>query len=391
MIGSALIFLMSALANSTGIGGGEIMVPLLVLLFLFETHAAVPLSLMIMLGGSFINTLMRIPRRHPDLDRPLINYSLVAYTLCPLLIGSTSGVLINRTIPDWLILLTMTGLLFYLTVQISMKAHSKYFRGKSEKVAKNQSEIQVTVEDFDVTPTPPATEYRVFPARPGLAIFGIYCFALVMAFVRGDINSPSPLGIEYCSAGYWVIIAGRILVLLAITLVGMRRQVRETKELVAVNYDFSQDLKWTPRKVGFLVTVALVAGLGVGVLGIGGGAIMYPALGFLGVKHEVAKASAGAMMLLTCSATVIQYMIAGMIAPSYAGWFFVLAVAGASAGTIVIEKITRKIGKKYLPIVALACVLGVTTMITPTFVITTIVNGMNNSNFQYGFKNYCDN
>ena len=391
VIGSALIFLMSALANSTGIGGGEIMVPLLILLFLFETHAAVPLSLMIMLGGSFITTLMRIPLRHPSVDRPLISYSLVAHTLCPLLIGSTSGVLINRSIPDWLILFTMTALLFYLTVHISMKAHHKYILSKSSKEAKNQHEIHETVADIEVRATPAATEYRVFPARPSMVIFAIYVFAMVTTFARGDIDSPSPLGIEYCSVGYWVMIAWRILALLGLALVGMCRQVRETRELIAVNYDFSHDLKWSHRNVAFLGTVALVAGLGVGVLGIGGGAILYPALTFMGIEPEVAKASAGAMMLLACSVTVIQYMIAGMLAPSYAAWFFVLAAAGASGGTIVIGKITKKIGKKYLPIVIFACALGITTMITPTFVITTIVNGMNNSNFQYGFKNYCDN
>ena len=134
VIGSALIFLMSALANSTGIGGGEIMVPLLVLLFLFETHAASAPVADDHAGRQLHHHADAHPAPPPSVDRPLISYSLVAHTLCPLLIGSTSGVLINRSIPDWLILFTMTALLFYLTVHISMKAHHKYFLSKSYKV-----------------------------------------------------------------------------------------------------------------------------------------------------------------------------------------------------------------------------------------------------------------
>lgn len=390
VFGSTLIFIMSALANSTGIGGGEIMVPLLILLFLFETHAAVPLSLMIMLGGSFINTVMRIPHRHPIADRPLISFDLVAYSICPLLIGSTTGVLINRSIPDWLILFCMTALLFYLTVHISMKAHTVYFSTKPTKSTR-PPEIQVTVSDYEEKVLETETEPRIFPVKSSLVIMAIYTFALMAIFIRGDLNSPSLIGIKYCSVGFWSIIVGRIVILIIIGAFGISKQIKKNQELISQNYQFSCDVKWTLRKTGFIASIALLGGLGVGLLGIGGGAIMNPALVYAGVRTDVAKATSGAMMLLTCSVAVMHYMTAGMLSPGYATWFFILSVAGASVGTMIIGRLTKKIGKKYIPIITLACVLGITTLVTPTFVITTIVNGMNNSNFQYGFKNFCDN
>jgi len=44
MIGIFLIFIAANLANATGIGGGGIHVPLLILVMRFNAHSAIPLS-----------------------------------------------------------------------------------------------------------------------------------------------------------------------------------------------------------------------------------------------------------------------------------------------------------------------------------------------------------
>ena len=50
--GTFIIIVMSALANAGGIGGGGIMVPILIIMFLFQAHFAIPLSQAIIFGGS---------------------------------------------------------------------------------------------------------------------------------------------------------------------------------------------------------------------------------------------------------------------------------------------------------------------------------------------------
>lgn len=386
-LGSGLIVLMSALANSTGIGGGEIMVPLLILLFFFETHLAIPLSLMIMLGSSFINTVLRIPRRHPAVDRPLISYDIVAYTLCPLLLGSTLGVLINRVVPDWLILLLVTALLFYLTVQISMKTvETLDYTSKSRRSSFN---FVVTVVDAEDKIRFPAVESRIFPLKPCLAMTFIYIFALGSIYLRGDVESLSPIGIQYCSLGFWSFMSFRAFVLVIISMLGIRHLMKNTQEMIEVNYQFTHDVMWNLKNTLFLAGIGLIGGLGVGMLGIGGGAIMNPALLYLGMRPDVAHATAGAMVMLTSSVTLFQYSFAGMIYMDYAIWFFFLSVVGASIGTWAVSWIAEKLQKKFLPVLVLAIVLGLATLATPTYVITTIVNGLNNNNFQYGFKDFC--
>jgi len=42
--GTLLIILFAALSNAGGIGGGPVMIPILIILFSFNAHFAVPLS-----------------------------------------------------------------------------------------------------------------------------------------------------------------------------------------------------------------------------------------------------------------------------------------------------------------------------------------------------------
>ncbi|OMJ69226.1 hypothetical protein SteCoe_33099 [Stentor coeruleus] len=386
-LGSALIILMSALANSTGIGGGEIMVPLLILLFFFETHLAIPLSLMLMLGSSFINTALRIPRRHPVIDRPLISYDIVAYTMCPLLIGSTLGVLINRIVPDWLILTLVTVLLFYLTVQISVKTIDTMVpKGKTHSFS---SSIAITVADNEVQIRSPDIESRVFPIKPCLSIASVYIFSLICIYLRGDIEAISPIGIENCSGGFWFLIWFQCFVLAVIAGIRIRHMRKNTQDMINVNYQFTHDVIWNIRNIMFLAGIGIFGGLGVGMLGIGGGAILNPTLIYLGMRPDVAQATAQTMALLTSSMTLLLYSLAGMIYIDYAFWFFLLSAIGASFGTWAVNFVAEKYQKKFLPVLMLAIVLGVATLATPTYVISTIVNGLNHHNFQYGFKDFC--
>lgn len=386
-LGSVLIFLMSALANSTGIGGGEIMVPLLILLFFFDTHSAVPLSLAIMLGGNFIKTVLRIPERHHEVDRPIIDYHLVALTLAPLLVGATSGFMINRVLPDWLILFLMTALLFYLTVHIGSRAEKSLTHKKSRKYSRVH---EITLPDLHESVLKPIVQPEIFPLRPIAVILSIYTFSMVFVFLRGDKSEASILGITYCSAEFWVMISLRALVLFAISMIGIRMMVRRSQDLNDRNYSFVHDVQWNGKNTGFVVMMSILAGLGIGVMGIGGSAIINPAMVYVGVHHDVARATVGAAVFLTCSVTLIQYMIAGMLVKSYAVWFFVLSLLGASAGSWIITYVARKFDRRHLPLITLAVILGITTLVTPTYVITNIVNGMKTDNFQYGFKNICE-
>jgi len=109
------LFFISALANSAGIGGGAINVLLLITLFNFTAHYAIPLSQAINFGGSIMAMILKMGKRHPYLDRPLIDYKMVLQLQCMCLLGTSFGILLHRMTPEWLILLALTLLLIFMS------------------------------------------------------------------------------------------------------------------------------------------------------------------------------------------------------------------------------------------------------------------------------------
>lgn len=93
-VGLACIGLMIAAAG--GIGGGGILVPLYILVLRFHPKHAIPLSNITIFGGAITNTVLNLSKRHPDADRPLVDWDLIL-VMEPLTIGGALvGSFINK-------------------------------------------------------------------------------------------------------------------------------------------------------------------------------------------------------------------------------------------------------------------------------------------------------
>ena len=57
--------------------GGGILVPLFMLVFGFSPKAAVALSNFCILATSITNVVINVPKRHPQADRPLVDWDLI--------------------------------------------------------------------------------------------------------------------------------------------------------------------------------------------------------------------------------------------------------------------------------------------------------------------------
>jgi len=75
--GTLTVTLGLLVAAAGGIGGGGILVPLLILIFNFSPKFAVPLSNFTIVGSSITNMVLNIPKRHPECDRPLVDWDLI--------------------------------------------------------------------------------------------------------------------------------------------------------------------------------------------------------------------------------------------------------------------------------------------------------------------------
>ena len=76
-------------AAAGGIGGGGIIVPILIIVYGFEPKFAIPLSNFTILGCSLMNVALNLSKRHPDKDRPLVDWSLIMVMEPPTMAGIT--------------------------------------------------------------------------------------------------------------------------------------------------------------------------------------------------------------------------------------------------------------------------------------------------------------
>ncbi len=75
--GTFLVVLGLLVAASGGIGGGGILVPLLILVYGFSPKHAIALSNFCIVGSSITNMVMNLSKRHPDANRPLVDWDLI--------------------------------------------------------------------------------------------------------------------------------------------------------------------------------------------------------------------------------------------------------------------------------------------------------------------------
>lgn len=142
IVGILLIAIACTIAVCVGVGGGGMFVPILILLLGFTTHESTAIAQALMVGGTLAGLLLNWHQRHPSGDRPLIDVLLVLL-LGPMQIsGANVGVLLNRMIPSWLIIVLTIVVLgftghktFIKGVQAYQKESQSDFRQKAEQTA----------------------------------------------------------------------------------------------------------------------------------------------------------------------------------------------------------------------------------------------------------------
>jgi hypothetical protein len=114
--GTAVLTLLMALAVMSGIGGGGIIVPLLIIFYKLDTKNAVATSGFTILTGSITRYLITLNERHPDKPgATCVDYAITNVMLPAILMGSVIGVFFNIIFPDIAVETMLTLLLAFLT------------------------------------------------------------------------------------------------------------------------------------------------------------------------------------------------------------------------------------------------------------------------------------
>lgn len=125
------------LAAGGGIGGGGILVPIYILILGFLPKHAIPLSNVTVFGGAIANTIRNVTKRHPNADRPLIDWDLILVMEPSTLIGALIGANLNKILSETVIAVMLVVLLTF-TAYSTLKKAMRLYRKESAELMRNR-------------------------------------------------------------------------------------------------------------------------------------------------------------------------------------------------------------------------------------------------------------
>lgn len=97
-----------------GLGGGIEKVPVIMCLLNYTQKAATNFTYALMFGANFSNFFLLIPQRHPEIDKPIIDYDIALILMPTVLFGSAIGSMLNTILPDIFLLVVWITLCYCL-------------------------------------------------------------------------------------------------------------------------------------------------------------------------------------------------------------------------------------------------------------------------------------
>ncbi|KAG7400039.1 hypothetical protein PHYBOEH_007107 [Phytophthora boehmeriae] len=380
----ALIVVALAISAAGGVGGGVIMVPAMVLIMGFDIKRATPVSNMAMLGGAVANAWFNMNKRHPYVDRPLIDPDL-SLCMIPVVIGGTVlGAVINKLLPSYLV-----SLLFVVVLAVScwrMTVRGVRLHKKEKREAKIRAAVEAATNVPVVSPsvyveagTPQfasndnatankdATTSKSAAADEfesggvlakilekerhtswGKHAAIMLCYLGVVATSIGDAFVPCG------GVAYWAILLIEIPWVAVFVVVASRYLYKDYQRKAEVDYPYVDgDIRWTRATVVFFPLGCAFGGIIAGMFGVGGGLITGPIMIELGVVPEVASSTMAWMILYSSAAATAKYSLFNMIAWDWAALLCAVTFVVTSAAQIVILSFVRRTGRQSIVILCI--------------------------------------
>lgn len=118
-IGIGILFLMSIMTNTAGIGGGTVLAPIFFIFFDFIGSEAAFLSKSTIFAGAFANLIFIAAKRDPNQpSKLLVDYKLATILLPSCLIGTSMGVPLSNFLPNGLIFTMQACILMSLIYRV---------------------------------------------------------------------------------------------------------------------------------------------------------------------------------------------------------------------------------------------------------------------------------
>lgn len=410
--GTIFVGLGLLVAASGGVGGGGILVPLLIGVFGFHPKYAIPLSNFTIVGSSITNMIMNLVKRHPDADRPLVDWDLIVVMEPLTMAGAIVGAFIGKLLPDWILVSSLVVLLAYTTHGTLEKAFSQYAKEtkelenakKSVLAQVNNQEIEMVEESeskrllgkeedeesetkneekdisslslnerklheiLEQEKTTPMFEVKVMSSMIGAVI--------VLNLIKGGGHKfPSPIGIVCGSNEYWMVTLATFAMIIFVSFWMRNRLVAKWRLKAEVGYQYIKgDIEWNERNTIIFPCICFFAGFFAGMFGIGGGIVKGPLMLQMGVHPMVASGTVAVMIMFTSLAATTMFMAFGTLTFDYGIFLFITGLICTSVGQYGVSYLVDKYKRYSYISFSIGAVVAISTVLMTIQSVLTLVD-----------------
>lgn len=128
-----LCYFAATLGSASGIGGGGLILPIILVVGGIPFDTAVILCITVVLGNTLSQVVVNLRKTHPlDETRPLIDFNLVSVLLPAQIGGANLGVLFAASLPSASLMILAMVMLLVVSLKIGKKGISLYKKESEE-------------------------------------------------------------------------------------------------------------------------------------------------------------------------------------------------------------------------------------------------------------------
>ncbi|OMJ72024.1 hypothetical protein SteCoe_29637 [Stentor coeruleus] len=165
LFGSFILFLLSIVGRTAGLGGSVFAIGIFLLLFKFNLYYSIGYTQVLIFTGTLTTMLLRFKTRSPLGDKPMIEFDILMQVITPVLLGLSFGSHVIPAFPVWLIsviFVTFNGILcIFVLLKIIL-----YYKNPagilSQCTAKNNEENSDHIASTDRLPQSIESEQAIF-------------------------------------------------------------------------------------------------------------------------------------------------------------------------------------------------------------------------------------
>jgi len=284
------------LAAGGGIGGGGILMPIYILLLDFPVKRAIPLVNVTVFGGAIANTILNAPKRHPLIDRPLVDWDLILVMEPLTMAGALTGSVLAKLLPSIALIVSLVAVLSATAYKTLQKAKQLYQKETKQLQQQQQVQMGETTALLEKSSTPRSelllssessqdtidtklldrilNDERNIPWKSVIAISALFFVIVTFNILKGGGNFDSPLNITCGSLSYWAMDFVIYVTIIAVAFYAREYLLRKTSLKRSAGHPrVDGDILWDEYTTVVYPAMSTLAGFIAGLFGLGGGIV----------------------------------------------------------------------------------------------------------------------